>query len=73
MRARRGSTKRTGTVMGNQHIEVSPPDVFVCLGCGAEKKMGVGLPIFEQSFARTKAFNAAVDDFVAEHAAHKEV
>ena len=67
------SASRGGIIMGNHHIESRPPDVFACLGCGAEKKMGVGLPIFEQSFARTKAFNAAVDDFVAEHAAHKEV
>jgi hypothetical protein len=69
-----GSTRgRSGSVMGNDWIDCFPPDLFVCSRCGAEKKMGVGLPIMEQSFERTKAFNAAVDAFVGEHAACKEV
>jgi hypothetical protein len=45
----------------------------VCSRCGGEKKLGVGLPIMEMSYERTKAFNAAADAFVSEHAACKEV
>lgn len=59
--------------MGNDWIDVFPPDRFVCSRCNAEKKIGGELPIMAMSFERTKAFNAAVDDFVGKHAACKEV
>lgn len=64
---------RSGSVMGNDWIDLYPPDEIRCSRCGAKKKLGVGLPIMEGSYERCCSFNRAVDAFVAEHAQCEEV